>query len=48
MSEKKEMTLKEMIHKMIKYNNNGYSCYVSGNGDGSVTVIAEEDVVTIQ
>jgi hypothetical protein len=43
----KEVKLQDVLLRMKWYNNHGYSCYIQGNGDGSVSVIAEDETFTI-
>lgn len=48
MTQKKEMTLKEMIKLMQFYNNHGFNTFVQGNGDGKIKLIIEDEFVTFK
>jgi hypothetical protein len=48
MSIKKEMTLKKMVNLMNYCNKQGYNSYVEGRGDGNISLIIEENFVTLR
>lgn len=43
----KEMKLEDALRLMHWYNQHHYNCFFEGHGDGTVSVIAEDEVITI-